>query len=339
MSKQLLLLVSLTSALWRLSMASPVDPTITPAAVLPRQMFDYDFIGWVLETSGTTSEWIASSCPTGYTHRMEGKYAGCCTTTAARCWTATACYEESGRAYRIFTDSDLSYESACTATKCSTILISESYNQKDPDPKTEIVCGFSGVNAVYYRDIPPSLTEQVSTSSTSSLPETSTNSSPGASSTTSIAPVQTTEPNSGSKAWIAGAVAGPVLGLTLIGAGVWLFLRRKKKATKPHIDSSQPPAGVGGYTDTKPQYQPAQHAYTRPAYNQAYPQQGDFSPPQVSPAPQYGFSPPNNATPSPSMGAYAHDAKYAVNREAEAAELGDSSTTAPGAAPTAQSHR
>lgn len=179
----------------------------------------------------------------------------------------------------------------------------------------------------------------------SSLPETSTSSSPVASSTTSLPPGQTTKLNSSSKAWIAGAVAGPVLGLALIGAGVWLFLRRKKKAAHTPqygvaaTNSSQPPAGVGGYTDAKPQYQPAQHAYPSPAQNQAYPQQGGFSPPQVSPAPQYGFSPPNNATPSPSMGNYAHDAKYEVNREAEAAELGDSSTAAPGAAPTAQSHR
>jgi LPXTG-motif cell wall-anchored protein len=107
----------------------------------------------------------------------------------------------------------------------------------------------------------------------SSQSGTSTSSSPGASSTTSIAPVRTTEPNSGSKAWIAGAVAGPILGLALIGAGVWLFLRRKKKAAHtPHYgvaatDSSRPPAGVGGYTDAKPQYQPAQHAYPSPVQN------------------------------------------------------------------------
>jgi LPXTG-motif cell wall-anchored protein len=169
----------------------------------------------------------------------------------------------------------------------------------------------------------------------SSQSGTSTSSSSGASSTTSIAPVRTTEPNSGSKAWIAGAVAGPILGLALIGAGVWLFLRRKKKvAHTPHYgvaatDSSQPPAGVGGYTDAKPQYQPTQHAYPSPVQNQAYPQQGGFSPPQMSPAPQYAFQPSYNATPSPPLGAHAHDAKYEANREAEAAELGGSSTIVP----------
>lgn len=119
---------------------------------------------------------------------------------------------------------------------------------------------------------------------------------------------------------------------------MWLFLRRKKKAAQSpqhgvaatsHIDLSQPPAGVGGYTDSKPQYQPVQHIYPSPAQSQAYPQQGGFSPPQVSPAPQYGFSPPQNATPSPSMGSYAHDAKYEFNRGAEAAELGGSSTIVP----------
>ena len=35
--------------------------------------------------------------------------------------------------------------------------------------------------------------------------------------------------SSGSKAWIAGAVVGPILGLALIGAALW-FLRRRKNA-------------------------------------------------------------------------------------------------------------
>lgn len=55
MSKRLFPLLLLASALWQLSMANPVDSTITPAAVLPRQEVDNDFIGWFLKSSGSTS--------------------------------------------------------------------------------------------------------------------------------------------------------------------------------------------------------------------------------------------------------------------------------------------
>jgi hypothetical protein len=57
---------------------------------------------------------------------------------------------------------------------------------------------------------------------------------------------------SSSKAWIAGAVIGPVLGLLLVGALVWFCLRRRKnknKLTAPQqggalmasVDPSHPP--------------------------------------------------------------------------------------------------
>lgn len=339
-------------------MANPIDPTITPAALLPRQI-DSNFVGWFSQASVSgTDAWIRSSCASGDVWRQSGNYAQCCPSTAI-CYTAIDCTESQGQAYRIYTDPGYSttFSRPCFAnfgpeySKCNTDYISSSWGQNDPDPKTLIACGNSGADWVFYRDIPPSLTEQGSTSSTSSLPGTSsssssgtsTSSSSGTSSTTPVAPTQTPKPESGSKAWIAGAVVGPILGLVLIGAGVWLFLRRKKKAAPmpqhgvaatAHFDPSQPPVGVGGYTDAKPQNQPAQHAYPSSAQGQAYPQQGGFSPPQMSPAPQYGFSPPYNATPSP-RGSYAHDAKY----EAEAAELGGSSTIAPGAAPSGQGRR
>lgn len=172
-------------------------------------------------------------------------------------------------------------------------------------------------------------------------------------STTDTVPTQSAEPESKSQAWIAGAVVGPILGLALIGAGVWLFLRRKKKATQmpqhgtasmAPIDPSQPPAGVGGYTETKPQFQPAQPTYYNqpgqpdPYAQQGYPQQGDFSPPQMSPAPQYGFQSAYNATAYPLPGSHTHDAKYEAT--GGAAELGGDSngaatavSSAPGSPP------
>lgn len=173
---------------------------------------------------------------------------------------------------------------------------------------------------------------------------------PGLPSTANVGPTSTSEPGSGSKAWIAGAVVGPILGLALIGFGVWLFLRRKKKASlapqhgtasMAPTDPSQPPAGVGGYTDAKPQFAPAQPTYyNQPgqpdAYaQQGYPQQGGFSPPQGSPAPQYGFQQSAyNATANSPPGAYIHDAKY----EGDAAELGGDSMGVASAAPGSPAH-
>lgn len=112
---------------------------------------------------------------------------------------------------------------------------------------------------------------------------------------------------------------------------MWLCLRRRKKEVQipqhgvATFNPSQPPVGVGGYTDAKPHFQPAQPTYYPPSVQpsphtqQAYPQQGGFSPPPLSPASPHGFQFNNNATPSP---AYTNNVKYDVNG---AAELGGGS--------------
>lgn len=142
-----------------------------------------------------------------------------------------------------------------------------------------------------------------------------------------------------------------MLGLALIGAGVWLCLRRRKKktaqmaqhgtASMAPVNPSQPPAGVAGYTDAKPQFQPAQPTYYNPPgppepYAQhGYPQQGGFSPPQMSPAPQYSFQPAYNATANPPPGAYAQDVKHEAT--GGASELGGTSSVLPPASPVVSS--
>lgn len=202
---------------------------------------------------------------------------------------------------------------------CNTIYIFE--NSQDSDPKTNINCGDKSVNWSYYRDLPASATGEVSATS----------------STIDTAPSQSAEPSSSSKAWIAGAVVGPILGLALVGFVVWFCLRRRKKAAHASqqgtasmapIDPSQPPAGVAGYTDAKPQLANSQPDYYNqpgqpdPYAQQGYPQQGGYAPaPQMSPTPQYGYqsayAPPPN---SPPPGAYTHDVKY--ENASGAAELG-----------------
>jgi LPXTG-motif cell wall-anchored protein len=155
----------------------------------------------------------------------------------------------------------------------------------------------------------------------------------------------------GSKAWIAGAVIGPILGLALIGALVWFFLRRRKnKGTAPQqgsaamtpVNPSHPPVGVGGFTDAKPQFaQPQQPHPNQSAYGA---QQGCASPP-LSPIHQYqnGVAPYNApGCPPPQQSYHANDAKqgYTGAPMGGASELGGDSigTTASGALTATNMH-
>jgi LPXTG-motif cell wall-anchored protein len=104
----------------------------------------------------------------------------------------------------------------------------------------------------------------------------------------------------GSKAWIAGAVVGPIVGLALVGALFWFLLRRRKNrgttpqqgsATMTSVDPSQPPAGAN------------QSALAA--------QQGYASLP-LSPAPHYnGGATPYNApgSPPPQQAYFGNDGK------------------------------
>ena len=161
---------------------------------------------------------------------------------------------------------------------------------------------------------------------------------PGANTSVPVPPTQVPEPESSSQAWIAGAVVGLVLGLALVGAGVWLFLRRKKKAVQlpqhgsafmAPIDPSQPPAGVGGYTDAKPRFHPARPTYYDRPGQLGYPQQGGFSS-----APQYSFRSAYNATADPYTGR-THEVKH--EGVGGAAELGGYDIgISPGAVPLSE---
>jgi LPXTG-motif cell wall-anchored protein len=158
--------------------------------------------------------------------------------------------------------------------------------------------------------------------------------------------------NSGgaSKAWIAGAVVGPIVGLALIGTLVWFFLRRRKnKGTAPQqgsaamapINPSQPPVGVGGFTDAKPQFAQPQQPYPNQS---AYGSQGYASPP-LSPSHQYQ----NGAAPYSAPGSPPPQQPYHGNERKQdytgalmggASELGGDSirTTAPSAHTAANMH-
>ncbi|KAF1930524.1 uncharacterized protein M421DRAFT_376078 [Didymella exigua CBS 183.55] len=299
MSGRLHKIIASASALLQLSNAKLADPTITAPAVLPRQNSDA-FIGY-LELSNT---WTSISCNSGLTWYQSGQYAQCCPETETHCYAPTACV--GGSQIYTYPDSSSVRTIACTENYqnaaisiCNTIFIFE--NTHDSNPRTNINCGDSSANWSYYRDVPLE-----ATATTSSIP--------GATTSTPALPTQASEPEPGSKAWIAGVVIGPILGLALVGAGVWFFLRRKRKAVQlpqhssgAHIDSDSPPAGVEGYTEARPQSYPAQPThYNLPGQSgqYRYPQQGGFSP-----VPQYGFQSAYNATADPQPEAYTHNTK------------------------------
>jgi LPXTG-motif cell wall-anchored protein len=146
----------------------------------------------------------------------------------------------------------------------------------------------------------------------------------------------------GSKAWIAGAVVGPILGLALICALVWFLLRRRKNkrptaqqgsAAMATTNPTHPPAGVGGYTDAKPQFpQQQQPGVGQDLYaNQgAYTANRGYSDGPVSPAPQYnpGAAPYNApVSPPPQQAYYGNDVKngYTAVPHNGASELGGES--------------
>lgn len=103
---------------------------------------------------------------------------------------------------------------------------------------------------------------------------------------------------------------------------------------------SQSPAGVGGYTETKPAFsQQQQQIYNADPYgNQsAFAAKQGYTDTPLSPAPQYNATAPYNppVSPPPQQDHYGHDVKYAYSAPLPtgAAELGGTtSSTAP--APT-----
>ncbi|KAJ8108212.1 hypothetical protein OPT61_g8333 [Boeremia exigua] len=336
MARQIRSALFATSVLWQLTAAKPADPTITTAAVLPRQNSD-NFIGY-LEVNNT---WSSLQCDAGLTWYQSGQYAQCCPETLTHCYAPTACVGGS----QIYTYPDITSVRTIACTEnynnaalsiCNTIFIYE--NSLDSNPRTNINCGDTRANWSYYRDIPASATEKIDTS-----PTTAADGAPTTAPTGSVQPVT----KQTSKVWIAGAVAGPVIGILLGGAAVWCCMRRKKKknaqmsqhgaASMAPGNPSQPPPGVGGYTDAKPQFQPAQPTYYNPPgqpdpyAQQGYPQQGGFPSPQMSPAPQYGFQPAYNTTANSPPGVYPQDTKYEAN--GGAAELAGGSAPAASSVP------
>jgi hypothetical protein len=146
-----------------------------------------------------------------------------------------------------------------------------------------------------------SIAQVVSTADTA--PETTAGTLPNSSSNSSSS--KNGKKKSKSKAWIAGAVIGPILAAALIGAITTFLRKRNNKGAAPQqgsaamapVSPGQPPAGVGGHTDAKPQMaQPPQPYPNQSAYGA---QQQSYPSPPLSPAQQFNGAAPYNAPASP----------------------------------------
>ncbi|KAF1913315.1 hypothetical protein BDU57DRAFT_351297 [Ampelomyces quisqualis] len=255
--------------------ASPIvstsDALITPGPQIEllRKQNDISYMGWV-SYNGT---WSTEICDPGNTYyQADGQWA-CCATTKAGCTNLAVGCQDGNMLYRNTASGSLSgslSSRACTAiwtastdrsfSLCNTAFMFE--NEGDSNPKVNIVCGVSALNWSYYRQAPQRALETTTSRSSpfssllplaSRLPSSALASSTSSSSPTVI--ISLSGKNGGgkskSKAWIAGAVIGPLLGLALIGGAIFFFMRRKKnKGHNQHVApaaGSMPPAGATAY--------------------------------------------------------------------------------------------
>ncbi|KAJ4299526.1 hypothetical protein N0V90_004771 [Kalmusia sp. IMI 367209] len=287
--------ISLLSAIAWVVMANaiPADPTITPAALLPRQA-DAGFVGWV-QDNGT---WTSQHCDSGLTWYQSGNYI----------------LLQLQHRWKLITVSTENYRNA-TYSICNTAFIFESFG--DSNPKTDIICGASSQNWSYYRQVPASVTAATA----SSNPSETSGASGGKSS---------------SKAWIAGAVVGPIVGIALIAGIIFFLMRRRKNKNNNNLSQAGAAAMAPppGYTDAKPQLNNPAYGQSPPGVADSYNQQGYAQQP-ISPVAQYQQPYGAPASPPPHQSAYAaQDAKFgtAQPHHPQAAELGGLSS------PTGGSH-
>ncbi|UPX20720.1 uncharacterized protein EKO05_0010945 [Ascochyta rabiei] len=225
--------------------AAASDPTITPGPEIEllRKQNDDRYMGW-LSYDGV---WSTQRCDAGATYFQTGGHWRCCATTAAGCDIPQACvngnlvYSISSTALTIPCTSAYSALTDRSFTVCNTAFMYE--NQQDSSPQTNVNCGVSSLNWSYYRVQP----EDAKTTSASSAPRsttaaiTSDGSGDNAPANPTLIP-QATKKKSSSKAWIAGVVVGPIIGLALIGFLAWFCIRRRKRSNTTATAAAPPPS-------------------------------------------------------------------------------------------------
>ncbi|KAF2758766.1 hypothetical protein EJ05DRAFT_476079 [Pseudovirgaria hyperparasitica] len=250
---------------------------------------------------------------------------------------------------------DPATESA-TYDACASFLVKD--DETDTDLLTRYYCNTVATSEVYTMTIPAGVTYVDESGDIFTIPSSNTPSSspspvstlPGPT-TTAPGPVPCTSCRKRNMSWIAGAVAGPIVGIALIGAGVFCCLRRRRNressaannlAYAPQTSHQSPPEKTAAMASSYPSPNSTNSYYGQ---NPVSPYQPAFStsspPPPVSPvntghqsqiypsspAPQY--DPLQNS--QQHQGAYAPPEKptnnYVSPHQTGVSELDDGSTT------------
>ncbi|KAH5142113.1 hypothetical protein HBH70_081440 [Parastagonospora nodorum] len=263
------------------------DALITPGPQieLVRRQNDQRYMGWVADEAGA---WSTEICDLGNKYYQDASRWGCCATTRSDCGANLAVGCVNGNMiYRATASGSESLSNSLITLVCTSIwtastdrsfsLCNTAYmfeNERDSNSKVNIVCGVSSLDWTYYRTAPVAATETTSSTRTrsasfslpgraslipTSVPTLSPESDPVGGSSSSFG----TRRKSKSKAWIAGAVVGPILGLAIIGLLACFFIRRKKNKSRnltvaPATGGMPPPGATAYQQNTYPTNNPAQ---------------------------------------------------------------------------------
>ncbi|KAL0939760.1 uncharacterized protein CTRU02_206369 [Colletotrichum truncatum] len=182
----------------------------------------HDFRAWLMDGDTFT----AIYCPLKQTHITSGSYATCC--PSASCKMVTACRDNT-----LYSDSGTGRFCGTRAgDQCGTVSIYQNYPSGEPI-MTHIHCRLSTWGTIMYRELGATMTARSTAAATETDPLITE---PPATSAPSDTPAPGPSESQSSKAWIAGAVIGPLAGIAIIGLVVFMVWRRRRRGAAGRDD-------------------------------------------------------------------------------------------------------